>query len=246
MFSLEGLCPYTVGRPTRELSLCLADPPWHYNGGRNKSHRFRGGARQYYPVLKTEQICQMTPWGIPVADLFAENAALFLWGTWPNLPEIFPVLKAWGFKFKTLGFLWVKTNRNNGEPFFGTGFYCKSNSEPCHLALRGRLKPITNSISQVFEEPMEVEDDPTADCGLVVAPRGEHSAKPPSIADKIVELFGDLPRLELFCRPNNGIADGWHKWGKAVDPAHEFDVPGNAHYTKDPRALAYNGVGKAL
>jgi len=180
-----------------------------------------------------------------VADLFAPNAALFLWGTWPNLPEIFPVLDAWGFKYKTLGFLWLKTNTKSNTPFFGTGFYTKSNTEPCILAVRGRMKPITNSISQIFQDPVEVEDDPTEDCGLLVHPRTpEHSQKPLSVADKIEELFGDVPRLELFCRPQR--PDGWYCWGKAVDPAHEQDVPGGGHYTTDPRAMAYNGKGRAL
>lgn len=236
---------YTVGPPPVECQIGYADPPWFYNGGRNKSHRFRGGCRQYYPVLKTEQICQATPWDTPIRDLFASNAVMFLWGTWPNFPEIFPVLEAWGFRYKTLGFLWLKTNTNSGTPFFGTGFYTKSNTEPCVLAVRGKLKPITNAISQIFQDPMGVGGDPTQDVGLLVHPRTErHSEKPLSVADKIEELYGPLPRLELFCRPQR--LDGWYRWGKAVDPAHEYDVPGSGHYTQDPRAESYGGFGKAL
>ena len=72
----------------------------------------------YYPVLKTPQIC-----GIPVQNWAAPNSVLLMWATWPNLPEAMKVIDAWGFTFKTLGFLWVKTNRKNGEPFFGIGYY---------------------------------------------------------------------------------------------------------------------------
>jgi len=59
--------------------------------------------------------------------------------------------------------------------------------ELCLLGIKGKIKPITNKISQV-----------------IIAPRGNHSAKPPEVRNKIVELFGDLPRIELFARKPDG------------------------------------------
>ena len=191
-----------------EYQIIYADPPWHYNDRRNKGTRFCGGAMNYYPVLKTPQIC-----GIPVQKWAAPNSVLLMWATWPNLPEALKVIEAWEFAFKTLGFLWVKTNRKNGEPFFGIGYYSKSNSEPCLLATRGTpMKPITNGISQILEAPGS----------LLVSPREEHSKKPDLARQKIVELFGDVPRLEMFARDRS---PGWDAWGNEIDPLDALDVP---------------------
>lgn len=189
-------------------SIIYADPPWFYNDRRNKGTRFCGGALHHYPVLKTPQIC-----GIPVDKWASQDSVLLLWATWPNLHEALKVISAWGFTYKTLGFIWVKTNRKSGEPFFGIGYYTKSNSEPCLLATRGNpIKPLTNGISQILEAPGS----------LLVAPRGAHSEKPALARDRIVELFGDLPRLEMFARQR---APGWDAWGNEINPLDALDVP---------------------
>ncbi len=41
-----------------------------------------------------------------------------------------------------------------------------------------------------------------------------HSQKPDEARDKIIELAGDLPRVELFAREKT---DGWDAWGNEVD-----------------------------
>ena len=114
----------------------------------------------------------------------------------PYLDEQIKLFEHWGFEYKTLGFLWMKANKINGFPFFGVGFYSKSNAELCLLGIKGRMKPITNKISQV-----------------VLAPRNEHSAKPKEVRNKIVELFGDLPRIELFARQKT---EDWDIWGNEI------------------------------
>ncbi len=68
---------------------------------------------------------------------------LFLWATFPNIQEALDVMRAWGFKYKTLGFSWIKTNKKNGKPFFGIGYYTKSNCEVCLIGVKG--KPIKKS-----------------------------------------------------------------------------------------------------
>ena len=75
-------------------------------------------------------------------------------------------------------------------------FYTKSNSEICLLGIKGKVKPITNYISSVIIEPKE-----------------KHSKKPDLIRNKIVDLCGDLPRIELFARQK---IDGWDHWGNEV------------------------------
>ena len=131
-----------------------------------------------------------------VGDLAQENAALFLWTTFPYLDEQIKLFDWWGFKYRTVGFTWIKTNAKNGKPFFGVGYYAKSNAEVCLLGIRGKMRPASNRVSSV-----------------VIAPREEHSKKPDVVRDKIVELFGDLPRIELFAR---ALVDGWDAWGNEV------------------------------
>lgn len=121
---------------------------------------------------------------------------LFLWVTFPNLQEGLDVIKAWGFKYKTLGFSWIKTNKKNGKPFFGIGYYTKSNCEVCLIGVKGKPIKVSNSISSV-----------------VIEPRAEHSKKPDSVREKIVALCGDIPRLEMFARTKTA---GWDIWGNEI------------------------------
>ena len=99
--------------------------------------------------------------------------------------------------YKTLGFSWIKLNSKNQHPFFGVGYYTKSNCEVCLLGIKGKMKPISNKVSSV-----------------ILSPRREHSRKPDEIRNKIVELFGDLPRIELFAREK---ANGWDSWGDEIE-----------------------------
>lgn len=174
-----------------KYSIIYADPPWRYNDRRNTHTRFCGGAMRHYDVMKTQDICNM-----PIGKIAKDNSVLFIWATFPNIQEAFLVIQAWGFKYKTLGFSWIKTNKKSGTPFFGIGYYTKSNCEVCLIATKGKLKPINNSISSV-----------------VISPREEHSKKPDVIRDKIVSLYGNLPRIELFARTTN---EGWDSFGNEL------------------------------
>ena len=140
--------------------------------------------------MTVEEICKL-----PVSKLAADNCALVLWVTFPRLKEGIRVLEAWGFRYVTIAFNWFKTNKS-GTPFFGIGYYTKSNSEIALLGIKGKMKPVSNYVSQV-----------------VISPREEHSKKPDSVREKIVELFGDVPRIELFARQRT---PGWDAWGNEV------------------------------
>jgi N6-adenosine-specific RNA methylase IME4 len=133
---------------------------------------------------------------LPLHKLANTNCALFLWVTFPCLDEQIKLFEHWGFDYKTVGFSWIKTNPKNGRPFFGVGYYAKSNCEVCLLGIKGKLKPVSNSVSSV-----------------VISPRREHSRKPNEVRERIVQLFGDLPRIELFARQKT---EGWDIWGNAV------------------------------
>ena len=176
----------------KKYNIIYADPPWSYKDKRDKHPRMCGGATSHYNTMSIEQIK-----ALPIKDLAADNCMLFLWVTFPNLQEGLDVIKAWGFKYKTLGFSWIKTNKNNGKPFFGIGYYTKSNCEVCLIGVKGKPIKASNSVSSV-----------------IISPRQEHSKKPDEIRDKIVELCGDVPRIELFARQKT---EGWDAWGNEVE-----------------------------
>ncbi len=169
-----------------------ADPPWAYNA-RNPTDRLCGGVMRHYPVMSTEAIAQLG-----VAGICAPRTMLFLWATPPKLPEAMEVISRWGFLYVTIAFTWIKLNPTNGRPFFGVGYYTKSNSEICLLARRGRaIKPAVNNISQV-----------------VLSPRREHSRKPDEVRVAIERLYPAQRKLEMFARQR---VDGWDCMGNEVD-----------------------------
>ena len=181
----------------KKYRIIYADPPWFYNKRNNPNTRFSCGVHSHYPGMSTEQICRL-----PVPNITDNNCALILWATFPRLPEAMDVMKAWGFRYVTVAFNWFKTNKK-GSPFFGVGYYTKSNSEIALLGIKGKMKPISNFVSQV-----------------VVSEKQEHSKKPEIVRKKITELFGDIPRIELFAREKT---DGWDVWGNEVDCDISFD-----------------------
>jgi len=116
------------------------------------------------------------------------------------LKEALEVIKNWGFEYKTAGFVWFKTNPKQPlKEFFGIGYYTKSNAEICLLATKGKAHQLvkSNSISQV-----------------ITAPKSKHSEKPEIVRNKIVQLVGNLPKIELFAREKT---DGWDVWGNEVE-----------------------------
>lgn len=174
--------------PNKKYNIIYADPPWQYNKRNNLNTKFGGGVHGHYGCMSMSEIE-----ALPIEQIAAENCALLLWTTFPYLDKQIKLFEKWGFKYKTLGFSWIKTNPKNGLPFFGVGYYAKSNCEVCLLGIKGRMKPASNMVSS-----------------CVISPRREHSRKPDEIRDRIVELFGDVPRIELFARSGAG---GWDCWG---------------------------------
>lgn len=195
--------------PNKKYKIIYADPPWQYRARISHGTRFEQGASGYYKSMSIDEIKKL-----PIADLAAENCALFLWGTFPYLEKQIRLFGYWGFRYTTCGFTWVKTNIRNNKPFFGTGYYTKSNAEICLLGIKGKLKPVSNKVSQI-----------------IIAPRREHSRKPDEARLRIIELFGDLSRIELFAREKT---DGWDTWGnESEDKVFEEIISGEHLYSKD-------------
>lgn len=170
-----------------KYSIIYADPPWRYR--MNKGH---GMAENHYATMGLEEIC-----ALPVADISAKDSALFLWATLPQLPDAFRVIHAWGFRYKTAAFVWLKRNSKSDGWFFGLGYWTRSNAEICLLATKGRPRRQSAAVHQLIVSPVET-----------------HSKKPDIVREKIVELMGDLPRVELFARQRT---PGWEVWGNEVN-----------------------------
>lgn len=107
--------------PNKRYSVIYADPPWKY-----QDERCEGTAADHYPTMRIEDICNL-----PVQDLAADNCVLFLWATYPKLKEALQVIEAWGFKYRSIGFQWIKQNRSGKGYFFGLGRWTRGNTEPC-------------------------------------------------------------------------------------------------------------------
>jgi len=188
----------------KKYQIIYADPPWKYSQGKKMGTNFQGAADAHYPCMDYQDICKL-----PIGDLADEKCILFMWATFPMLAEGLEVIKAWGFKYKTVAFSWLKINSVNKQPLFGIGYYTKSNIEVCLLATKGEAHKLvkSNSVSQV-----------------IIAPRTKHSKKPDETRERIIELVGNLPRIELFAR-NDGSKnlfgknplDGWDAWGNEVE-----------------------------
>ena len=133
---------------------------------------------------------------LPVQNLADKDCVLFLWCTFPKLPEALKLIEAWGFTFKTVGFVWIKQNKSGKGYFLGLGWWTRSNAEICLIAVKGKPKRKSASVRQLLFSPVE-----------------EHSKKPDEARDKIIELMGDLPRIELFARRET---PGWDVWGNEV------------------------------
>lgn len=172
--------------PEKKYSVIYADPPWSY---RNKGTR--AAADKHYSTMSIEEIK-----ALPVADIAAADCVLFLWATFPMLPEALETIKAWGFTYKTAAFVWAKQNRRSPGWFWGLGNWTRSNPEVCLLAVRGRPARVSASVHS-----------------LICVPVGKHSQKPKEARERIVELMGDVQRIELFARER---IPGWDCWGDEI------------------------------
>ncbi len=181
--------------PKGKFGVIYGDMPWSYDRSVGQ-----GVAVEQYDVMEIEARKNLTDKdGRRVKDLAADNCLLFLWATFPKLQEALDTIQAWGFSYRTVGFTWVKKNKNNDKPFFGIGAYCKSNAEICLLAVKGEPHPmvIDNSVSSI-----------------IISPIREHSRKPDEARAGIEKLVGSkIPKVELFAREE---FKGWSSWGREI------------------------------
>ena len=174
-----------------KYNVILADPPWKYQYW-SPAQKGTRRAENHYQVMELKEIC-----ALPIDDLTADNCVLFMWATWPLLYESQEVIKAWGFKYKTLAWVWVKAKRSGFGFFTGMGFYTRANTEPCLLAVKGSMPVARHDIQ-----------------ALIYSSVREHSRKPDDQYRKIESLYPDCNYLELFARRSR---PNWDIWGNEVE-----------------------------
>lgn len=174
-------------------NIVYADPPWFYENAGTRSN-----AHSQYPCLSLDEICEYRikeKDNKKIHELVADNAILFLWVTDSFLQESFRVIESWGFQYKTVGFVWGKTNSDDSL-FMGMGNYTRANPELCLLGTRGKLPRQDASILK-----------------LHLAKRLEHSKKPHLFRQLIKQLYGELPRVEIFATER---FPGWDAIGNNI------------------------------
>ncbi len=182
-----------------KFKVIYADPPWTF-----KTYSKKGlgrSAEAHYDCMDLEAIKALGP---QVKDWADKDSVLLMWVTDPFLQKGFEVIESWGFKYKTVGFYWVKTKyivSDNGmyskiiNPI-GTGYWSRANPEQCLLATKGHPKRLNADVHK-----------------LVNSERRQHSQKPDEMYSKIERLC-EGPYLEMFARQT---APGWTAWGNEVE-----------------------------
>ena len=179
-------------------SIIYADPPWsYYNDSTAKSNctTVRGMRRPPYDVMSSDDIKK-----IPVETLADVNSILFIWTTDYHLEKCIEVINAWGFKYKTVAFAWHKKTKQGKPVCFMGAYTMKSGIELCLLGTRGR-----DAHKLVKKHNVR---------SLIESARLNHSKKPDEARERIVELCGDIPRIELFARQKTS---GWDVFGNEVE-----------------------------
>ena len=180
---------------TKKYRVIYADPPWKFS---SKEPIGKRGGALFAPlerVYQTVETAAMSSWNVGrIAD---RDAAFFMWATDAHLKDAIRLYEAWGFRYVTVAFVWLKKTVN-GRTVYNLAPWTLKNCELCLLGTRGRMTQYKqkNNVPQ-----------------LVEAVRGRHSEKPEEVRRRIEELFGDVPRIELFARRR---VPGWDCWGNEV------------------------------
>ena len=175
----------------KKYNVIYADPPWEYRQSGSKTNS-RGMAKQHYNTMTTDDIC-----ALPIKQIKTDDAICFMWGTFPNIDQALKVMEAWGFIYKTAAFVWVKKNKKSNTNFWGMGAYTRANAEVCLMGISKGTKAKecvkSHAVHQIIESVVE-----------------QHSKKTDETRERITQLLGDVPKIELFARQ---YADGWDCWG---------------------------------
>ena len=182
----------------KKYKIIYADPPWSYYNDMTVQPdctTVKGMRRPPYPVMSSKDICSLN-----VRSISDNDSILFIWTTDYHLEKCIKVIKEWGFEYKTVGFVWQKLNKKQQPVSFMGAYTLKSGVELCLIATKGK-----NAHKLVKKHNVK---------SLIQQERMRHSEKPAIVRDRIIELVGDIPRVELFARQK---VEGWDCWGNEVE-----------------------------
>jgi N6-adenosine-specific RNA methylase IME4 len=184
----------------RRFGTVLADPPWRFKNNTGKiAPEHRRLAR--YGTLSLDEIK-----ALPIGDVAADTAHLYLWVPNALLAEGLAVMSAWGFEYKS-NIAWHKIRKDGGPDGRGVGFYFRNVTEIVLFGVRGKnARTLAPGRRQV---------------NFIASQKREHSRKPDELYP-IIEACSRGPYLELFAR---GQRTGWHTWGNQADPDYRPDWP---------------------
>lgn len=184
--------------PDKKYKVIYADPPWSYDNkvlGRD----LNAGADFHYKTMPLEDIK-----ALPIERIKDKDCCLFLWAVNPQMPEACEVMKAWGFKYKTM-LTWYKLPGHATQA--GLGYWFRGYTEHLLFGIRGEVPAFKLQKSNIIRESIR-----------------EHSRKPDSFR-RLIECAteGLEPKIELFARMK---PFGWDAWGNEVE-----DLPTLEQYT---------------
>lgn len=198
----------------RKYDVIYTRLPWQYrvwtneNGERTAPSHYSTPSLDCLSRIYNDLLCNPT-------------CVLFLCAIFPCLQEAPALGQAWGFKYKTQAFVWIKQNKNITCLFLGMGHYTRVKSETVSLFTKGKpLKRVNNNVLQVF-----------------ISPRGKHSQKLSEIRRCTENLFGNRPYLELFARSRDGLYpelkyEGWDVFGNEANHSIPINLNQNLFLLK--------------
>lgn len=197
----------------RTFATILADPPWQFT---NKTGKVAPEHRRLsrYSTMKLDEIK-----ALPVANLTAPTAHLYLWCPNALLAEGLAVMQAWGFTYKA-NIVWHKIRKDGGPDGRGVGFYFRNVTELILFGVKGKnartLKPGRKQVN------------------FLATRKREHSRKPDEQYD-IIEACSSGPFLELFAR---GVRKNWMTWGNQADDGYRPTWKTYANHSRGPLVAA--------
>lgn len=200
------------GLAGQRFATILADPPWQFA---NRTGKMAPEHRRLsrYGTMTTERIAQL-----PVSDLAASTAHLYLWVPNALLPQGLAVLSSWGFEYKS-NLIWHKVRKDGGSDGRGVGFYFRNVTEIILFGVRGKhARTKAAGRRQV---------------NYLATRKREHSRKPDE-QYAIIEACSPGPYLELFAR---GLRDGWTCWGNQAGVEYRPSWPTYANHSQARLAL---------
>jgi N6-adenosine-specific RNA methylase IME4 len=197
----------------RRFGTILADPPWQFANKTGKvAPEHRRLAR--YGTMTLDGIK-----ALPVAEIAAPTAHLYLWCPNALLPEGLAVLAAWGFAYKS-NLVWHKIRKDGGSDGRGVGFYFRNVTELILFGVRGRnARTLAAGRRQV---------------NYLATRKREHSRKPDEQYG-LIEACSPGPFVELFAR---GTRQGWTSWGNQADDDYRPTWTTYAHHSRAQRMPA--------